>query len=64
MTQTIFSKEEAGTIAELVIASYGRKPAMELIDLARTDKFFNRYGCTHIKDVFYIAQALHSKVGA
>ena len=51
-------------IADAVIAKYGIKPAMELIDLARTDKFLTELGCKNIKDVFYVAQAINAKVGA
>ena len=51
-------------IADAVIAKYGIKPAMELIDLARTDKFLTKLGCKDIRDIFYVAQAINAKVGA
>lgn len=50
-------------IADLVIAKYGIKPTLDLIDFARTDKFLAQFGCKTVVDIFKVAQAINAKTG-
>jgi hypothetical protein len=46
-------------IAQEIVARYGKHPALDLIDKARSDGFLISLGVTNILEVFHIAQELN-----
>ena len=50
--------EEAVSVARALIKKYGNHEPLEIIDKAREDGTIKAMGFSHVRDLFFIAQAI------